>query len=89
MAAEYPEEWGKSSYREILTGHMHKRWSDEMNGVIVRICPALCPADKWHSDNGYVGNRRAAEAFVYDYEGGLRAIFNYDVPPTLAPALID
>lgn len=79
MAAEAREAWGRTSVREWHTGHLHQRRSrrrvfdvDELrehHGVAVRILPALCPPDAWHASKGYVGNLRAAEAYVWSREG--------------------
>ena len=74
MATEEPVLFGSSKYREIHTGHLHKSQLDEQHGVRVRILPALCPADDWHSQNGFVGNIRSAEAYIWDREEGLIGI---------------
>ncbi|HEX6940631.1 MAG TPA: hypothetical protein VF158_14535 [Longimicrobiales bacterium] len=79
MAAEVPEAWGRTSVREWHTGHLHQRRArrrvfdvDELaerHGVVVRILPALCPADEWHARRGFVGNLRAAEAYLWSHDG--------------------
>lgn len=80
MAHEAAAAWASSPYREIHTGHLHGQaaeWSrpiETIDGVLVRVAPALCPADDWHAVSGFVGSRRAMELFVYDQEGGLRAM---------------
>lgn len=73
MASEEPEMWAATTYREAHCGHLHKTSTevDEFYGVRTRISPALCPADAWHSEQGYVGQGRGAEAFVWDKEQGL------------------
>ena len=60
------------------TGHNHKTKLDEFHGIRVRILPALCPADDWHSENGYVGNLRNAEAYLWNKEEGMIALFTYN-----------
>lgn len=81
MAVEYPEQWGKSTHREFLRGHFHK--ATEMyfsmtteKGVVVRVLPALCPTDMWHVVEGYIGNRRSAEALFYHEENGYDGAFS-------------
>lgn len=70
MAHEQPVAWGETTNREVHVGHIHQTRVQEFFGVRVRTLPALCPPDAWHSENHYVGNRRAAEAFVWhDVEG--------------------
>lgn len=71
MATEEPKMFGNTLYRECHMGHTHMTKLDEQHGVRVRVLPALCPADDWHSQNGFVGNKRSAEAYVWDKEEGL------------------
>lgn len=78
MAAEKPRMWGDTKYRECHTGHIHQTKTEEYNGVRVRVLPALCPPDAWHSANAFVGNLRVAEAYVWSKEKGLKAEFFYN-----------
>ena len=68
FATERPQMFGSTSWREIHVGHLHQVQLREKNGVRVRILPALCAEDIWHSENGYVGNIRSAEAYVWSKE---------------------
>lgn len=77
MATEEPEMFGATKFRECHTGHRHKTKLDEQHGIKVRILPALCPADAWHSENMFVGNLRSAEAYVWNRDEGLLAIAIY------------
>jgi hypothetical protein len=83
MATEKPEMFGSTKFREAHTGHTHQTKLDEQHGVRVRVLPALCAADDWHSENGYVGNLRNAEAYIWNKAEGLigTAIFNADSNP--------
>jgi hypothetical protein len=78
MATEQSQAFGRTMFREMHTGHLHHTKLDEKHGVRVRILPALCPADDWHSENSYVGNLRNAEAYTWNKKEGLTsiAIFN-------------
>jgi len=78
MAAENPQAWGRTQFREVHTGHYHKQQLEEFHGVRVRILSALCPPDDWHSANGYVGAIRQAEAFVWSKAEGLLAEVFYN-----------
>lgn len=79
MAAEAPEAWGRTTVREFHTGHLHQRRQRrrtvdvvelaEYHGVVVRILPALCPADTWHAQKGYIGKERMAEAYIWSRDG--------------------
>lgn len=71
MATEEPVMFGSTIFRECHTGHTHKTKLDEQHGVRVRVLPALCPADDWHSQHGFVGNKRSAEAYIWDRAEGL------------------
>ena len=42
--------------------------------MLVRIAPSLSPPDDYHAVNGWVGQREAMEAFIYDASGGLSAM---------------
>lgn len=80
MALEQPAEWSRCPYREWHTGHLHHQaaeWSrpiETIDGVLVRIAPSLSPPDDYHATNGWVGQREAMEAFIYDAAGGLSAM---------------
>jgi hypothetical protein len=80
MAHEAAAAWSRCPYREVHTGHLHHQaaeWSrpiETIDGVLVRVAPALCPADDWHAVSGFVGSRRAMELFVYRPDGGLQAM---------------
>ncbi len=71
MANEASHLWHRCQIREIHLGHLHKtsEWiimgADEHNGVRVRRLPSLTGTDSWHFEHGFVGNRRAAEAYQW------------------------
>lgn len=76
MATETPDDWAATSSREWHIGHDHRAKEvrylamDEQTGVRLRVNSSLCPPDRWHADRGFVGNRRAAEGYVYSYDQG-------------------
>jgi hypothetical protein len=80
MAIEAAQAWARCPYREIHTGHLHHQsaeWSrpiETLDGVLVRVAPSLGPADDYHAVNGWLGQRRAMELFIYDEAGGLAAM---------------
>lgn len=74
MATEFSK-WSECKHREIFVGHLHQQRLTEYKGTIVRIFPSLCATDSWHAKKGYVGNRRAAQALIYDEKDGLDATF--------------
>ncbi len=72
MAAEVPDLWGKSTCREIHTGHLHGEAAvDTLSGVTIRTHRALCPPDGWHALEGYVAKPRGMQAFYYHKTDGL------------------
>lgn len=87
MAREQPQMWANTKFREAHTGDKHTEreyrqsdWrttGDEFYGVKVRIIPALCEPDAWHSEEFYVGNQLVAQAFVWHREQGLVNIAYY------------
>lgn len=66
-------------YQEWLTGHRHIEQTDEMHGIKVRTCNALCAPDQWHFAQGYVGTLRTSQGLLYNKTHGLEAIF-YSTP---------
>lgn len=86
MAQEASKEWADTYFREFHLGHNHRKKEystvsvNEKVGVRTRHLSALTKADAWHKKRGYVANIRAAEAFVWNYEEGLAAILNWNVP---------
>ncbi len=84
MQFEVPKLWGNSVYREWHTGDKHHKMDfvlevDEQVGIVIRILRSLVPADAWTFNHGFVGNQRAAEAFLWHPENGLSAQFTAGV----------
>jgi hypothetical protein len=71
MATERPMMWGTSTYREAHVGHIHRMKVEEYHGVKVRVSPALCAIDAWHTWKQFTGNNRSAEAFVWHRQEGM------------------
>ena len=71
MATDQPEMFGRTKFREIHTGHLHHDRVEEQHGVKVRTLSSLGPSDRWHAENGYGGNLRSSEAFIYNKDQGL------------------
>lgn len=77
MAREASEFWHHCDFYEWHTGHLHtekklQQAGNELNGVVVRVLPSLSGTDRWHAQKGYVLNRKAAMAFTYHKEQGMR-----------------
>ena len=80
MAAEQPKMWGRTKYRECHTGHLHMTKTDEQHGFRTRILPSLTAPDDWLATNGFVGNLRNAEGYVWSKQEGLIGQVYYTVP---------
>lgn len=57
MAAERPEEWGRTKHRYWLCGHVHHVQRKELPGCIVESFRTLASRDSWHAGQGYVSGR--------------------------------
>ncbi len=73
FSTEFKEEWGKSTYREINIGHLHQKRERSfqgvtpLNGLTVRVHPALTNVDAYHHSHGLIGEPiKAVEAWRYD-----------------------
>lgn len=84
MATEQPEMFGATEFREAHTGDKHQVHLQELHGVRVRILPALCPADSWHSEKHFVGNLRSAEAYIWHKDDGLVGTAVYTIKRGMA-----
>lgn len=80
MAVEQPEMFGATEHREAHTGDKHHLKVNEIHGIRVRISPALCPPDFWHSEKTFVGAARSAEAFIWSRTEGLIGTAIFSVP---------
>jgi len=66
-----------SKYRfiECLTGHYHSEQSEDVKGIVMRVAPALCSADRWHSSKGFIGAIRRSQGLLYQRDEGLECIY--------------
>lgn len=78
MATEHPN-FSKCKFRTAHLGHLHQERVKETYGVSVKILPSLCPADAWHSEKGYVKNKRSAIGFLYDAKNGEIANYYFNI----------
>lgn len=64
FAAQFPQEWGRTTRREIHCGHRHHRDEKECNGVTVVQHPTLAARDAYAARGGWIADR-AAWAITY------------------------
>jgi len=74
MAKEAKADFALTTHHEWHVGHTHRASQYDFNplaeelGFRVRTLPALTATDKWHFEEGYVANYRAAEAYLWHKE---------------------
>jgi hypothetical protein len=84
MPLEVPEAWAETTCHEFHAGHFHKSKkvqvvdADENKGIRTWINPSLKATDAWHFRKGYVGARRAARAYLYEFEKAFQGFFEFD-----------
>lgn len=88
MAHESPQAWAASTCREFHYGHGHRHRlhvrkpelrDDTVDGVVLRMLPALSGTDSWHHRKGFKGSGRAAESYLYSRDLGYRGHFHAEV----------
>jgi len=62
---EFPVEWSNALTREIHIGHLHKEDATDTFGMMIRTLATRNKTDKWHRDNGYIGNHKRFMLFEY------------------------
>lgn len=70
---EFPMQWAKATTREVHSGHLHTEDCKDWFGTMVRTLATRNKTDKWHMDNGFVGNHKRFMLFEYD-ENELKSI---------------
>lgn len=77
MAAERPEEWGRTRHRVWYVGHVHHQVVKEHRGCRVESFRTLAARDGWHAGEGYVAGRDAHRIVLHKTRGEVeRAIVN-------------
>ena len=76
IPAEFYEVWGKTIYRELHLGHLHKEvLVDDESGIITRRIGSPCATDGWHYQNRFVGATKKHQIFIWHKEYGLEDIY--------------
>jgi len=76
MQTEQPEMWGRTKFREFHLGDLHHERVWEDGGIIFRRIPSITSTDAWHSEKGFKGAIRKAQAFEWDKKLGIVSIHN-------------
>ncbi|QDP46538.1 MAG: hypothetical protein GOVbin4342_63 [Prokaryotic dsDNA virus sp.] len=76
MANEAPLLWAETKYRYIYLHHIHHKQQTKFmsgkdyQGVTVEYLRSPSGSDAWHHRNGYVGAKKAIEAFIHSKDYG-------------------
>lgn len=73
MATEAPKAWADTKFRYWFSGHYHTQFANEFFGVQVHHHDSVAGSDRWHVNNGYVGNVKGMNVYVLDKEDGMIA----------------
>lgn len=72
IAAEFYDVWGRTIYRELHLGHLHKEVvTDDNNGLITRRVGSPTGTDAWHYQSRYLGAVKKHQAFIWHKDHGL------------------
>ena len=69
MAADMPEDWGKSKYRYWYVGHVHHKQVKEYHGGIVEYFRTMAARDAWHQGQGYRAGRDMCCIVLHENHG--------------------
>ena len=72
MATLWPQDWGSTTYRHWLTGHIHHQVVKEFNGCKVESFNTLAPSDAWAASHAYFAAREM-HSMIFNKEHGLVA----------------
>jgi len=76
MASDWPEEWGRTRFREWHIGHFHQDNVKEFAGCKVRTIQSIVSASEWSATMG-MRSQRGADAFLWHKEYGPSENFHY------------
>lgn len=83
MPAEFYEIWGKTLYRELHLGHLHKEVTvDDESGMITRRIGSPCATDAWHYTNRFIGAIKKHQIFIWNKNEGLEELRYLNVNPS-------
>ena len=71
---EFPEEFSKSTVREIHAGHLHHEAEGDLYGVMIRRLSRNGDTDQWSEDEGFVGAHKRFMVFEW-MPGCLKAVY--------------
>lgn len=73
MLHEASDMLSRCPHRIIASGHEHHEEMHDRHGLVYVKMPSLASTDRWHAREGWVGSRKALNAYVLDHDEGLVA----------------
>lgn len=75
IPSEFYSIWGKTIFRELHLGHLHKEVTvDDDCGMVTRRIGSPSAVDAWHYTNRFVGATQKHQVFVWNAQKGLECI---------------
>ena len=75
IPAEFYEVWGRTLFRELHLGHLHKEVVvDDNSGMITRRVGSPTGTDAWHYQERFIGSIQKYQTFVWNKNTGLQNI---------------
>ena len=78
VANKYPQEWGATRHRYVVTGHLHHTHEHDV-GVTVLQQPSISGTDRWHDKNGYTTGKRGMRAYSFCPQMGMVATWTHNL----------
>lgn len=69
LADQYAEQWGRTRWRYLFTGHLHHHKSQEFAGCVWEQLRAVAPRDAYAVGHAF-GGRSEMQAITYDKQAG-------------------
>jgi hypothetical protein len=69
------EDYGKSLYAEVHSGHIHHEYVRQDGAIIVRSLPTISNASWWEHQQGYPKGMKTMMSFVWSHDNGLREMW--------------
>jgi len=85
MAEEQPQMWANTKWRKFYCGDLHHNFEyqflkkKDQPGASVEFLRSVGQSDQWHSDHGWIGVPKTAEASIWHKEEGEKIVLKMNV----------